>query len=136
MIKTLAGLIAVGLVIFLVKSFLSPLPPLSVSILMQTPIEKLTLLFEAAVVIVLVGGFIFQELLHLAAKTFNWRSLAHDGTAARWSDLLYVLVGIFGSAALYVAFISLSDLGQADFTQCSDLSTSWPCARTNPAHRP
>lgn len=107
--KTIAGLLAIGLVIYGVEHFLSPLPHLSADILVTTPIDKLTLLFEAMIVIVVLSGFVVQQFLH-HCKVGLGKHDRHEDGAARWSDLLFVFVAVFGSAFLYLGFVRVASL--------------------------
>jgi len=105
--KSIIGLLGIGLIIFGVDHFLSPVSELRLHELIEMPIQKMTLLFEALVVIVVLGGFVVQQFFHHAGQ---WVKKEHSNqdTAARWQDLLYVFVAIFASAVLYICFFKLA----------------------------
>ena len=110
-LKMIAGIAVMGLVAYAVEHYLSPLPHVAWDVLMTTPIDQLTLLIEAAVMFIVAGGFVVQQFFH-HMRASGIVGHATESKESRWSDLLFLFVAIFGSAALYAGFIKLSRLAQ------------------------
>jgi len=106
MFKIFIGLALAALIAFGIEHFLTPLPPPSLNTLRTIPISQLMLLFEAAVGITLLSGFVFQQLIHHCNELFRSNKTSMEG-GARWFDLLFLLVAIFGSGVLYACFIKV-----------------------------
>ena len=101
MLKVVAGLALTLGLLYCTELLLAPLPHLSLHDLKTMSPSQLVVLFETAVIFVLLAGFVFQELIEFYHRVFQHPK----DQSARWSDLLYVLVAAFGSAAAYAVFL-------------------------------
>jgi len=102
MLKIAVGVALTLGLFYCTELLLAPLH-LSVHDLKTMSPPHLTVFFETAVILILLAGFVFQELLEFSHRVF--RDPKRQG--APWSYLLYVLVAGFGSATLYAVFIRI-----------------------------
>lgn len=102
MIKLLVGSTLLLFLVVGVKMFALPfLPQLSVEEIRNLSITDLIKLFEAAILILILAGFVLQEFLRALHELLRHPTRHAEG--ARWTDLLYVLVAALGSVTLFAA---------------------------------
>jgi hypothetical protein len=102
MLKVAVGLALTLGLIYCTDLLLAPLH-LSVSELKTMSPRQLTVFFETAVILILLAGFVFQELIEFSHRVFR----RPKQQSAPWGYLLYVLVAGFGSATAYALFLKV-----------------------------
>jgi len=107
MAQVFGVLFVLGL-LYLIKTVAYPiLANLNLEVLRGMTLKDVMLLFEVIVLLVILGGFVLEEIIkrgpHIATA-----ANASPPSGARWGDLAYLFVAVFGSGALYVALGHLS----------------------------
>jgi hypothetical protein len=97
MLKLAVGLVLMVVVALAVHTYL--LPRLSVELLVNASIATIIKLFEALVLLVILAGFVCQEILHRLSDFLARKA----PPGSRWKDLAFVLVALFGSGSFYGA---------------------------------
>jgi hypothetical protein len=107
-IKLFIGLLLAVLTFIVVKKYIIPiLPELSLSNVLALPMSNLLKIFETAAVIILLAGFVVQELFDFFATVLQKHKHSVDNST-RWNNLAYLFALVFGSASLYAAVVNIA----------------------------
>lgn len=102
-LKIIVGFSLIIITLIAIKQFMLPLVhDLSLSDILTLSMLDILKVFESIMMLLLLAGFVLQEIEHVATKIVKAENQSHNDNS-RWSELIFVFSGAFGSAALYFA---------------------------------
>lgn len=100
-IRLIALFTLMFLLLWLAKLYLVPiLSDVPFSMLLAMPMADIMKISEFATVFILLGSFLFYEILH-AAKHFSDEGPENTTPKSPFRDVFYLFVVVFGSGGLY-----------------------------------
>lgn len=111
MLRLIVGFALIMLTLVAVETFALPLiHELSISAILALPMLDLLKIFEFILFLILLAGFVLQEVVHAVVSRILKEKDHSENNSSRWEDLLYVIVGAFGSGGLYIGVQKISQL--------------------------